>query len=193
MSPTEHLTADEIATLRSVAAVLIPGSEGSPAATELADFNELLDRAASALGAERMVLRDSLRQTPPAATWDQLADLAEHEPAAFEIISTTVSGAYFMYPVVLQSIGYPTGPRRAAPYGLIADELDSGILEPVMAWKPVQWLPPAETGQPAQPRVTFKQRPIRPMRLTACLARIASAAKAGPRKPAWTASCNDPP
>jgi hypothetical protein len=144
MSPTEHLTADEIATLRSVAAVLIPGSEGSPAATELADFNELLDRAASALGAERVVLRDSLRLTPPAATWDQLADLAEREPAAFEIISTTVSGAYFMSPVVLQSIGYPTGPRRAAPYGLIADELESGILEPVMAWKPVQWLPPAE-------------------------------------------------
>jgi hypothetical protein len=150
MSAPEHLTADEIATLRSVAAALIPGSQDSPAAATLTNFDELLDLAAGALGADRELLRDSVRLLPPAVGWEQLADFAAGQPAAFEVISTTVSGAYFMSPAVLQSIGYFTGTRRPAPYDLVANELESGILEPMTAWKHREWPPAAEN--PAGPR-----------------------------------------
>ncbi len=146
MSQPAHLSADEIARLRSVAATLIPGSDDSPAATDLADLSELLDRAAGALGSELPLLHDSLRLLQSEITWGELSNFATHEPVAFEIVSTVVSGAYFMSPIVLQSIGYPTGPRRAAPYGLVADELDTGILDPVIARDSMVRLPPSMTG-----------------------------------------------
>lgn len=125
-------TSEQLSTLRSVAALLIPGSSYSPTPAHLLDFDELLGRAVVALGPESKSLPGALHRLPSEITWDSLSAFAVREPVHFEIISTVVSGAYFMSPTVLESIGYPTGPRKAPPFGLAAEELEGGILDPVI-------------------------------------------------------------
>ncbi|HUA04940.1 MAG TPA: hypothetical protein VMB27_13640 [Solirubrobacteraceae bacterium] len=130
---TAALTAEQLAQLRAVAATLIPGSDLSPAAAELTDLDELLERAAVALGSQLPAVLAALATLPAEVRWEGMAEFASADPAAFELVSTLVAGAYFMSTTVLKSIGYPTGPRSAPPFDLAADELATGILEPVIA------------------------------------------------------------
>lgn len=128
----EVLTPGELTTLRAVAVVLLPGNETSPAATSLPDIDALLNRAAEALGPEAAELKQTLAALPAEITWDGLKALFETDADAFDLISTTAAGAYFMSPSVLEALGYPTGPRKAARIDQAANELESGILDPVM-------------------------------------------------------------
>ena len=123
--------------LRRVAEILLPGTTDSPAALSLPDFDELLTAAITALGPEAALLNAAVCHLPDELTWDTLKGFHEADCDAFDIVSTTVAGAYFMSPTVLESIGYPTGPRRAAPFDQAVDELSSGVLEPVIARGPI--------------------------------------------------------
>jgi hypothetical protein len=122
----------EIEQLRTVAGVLIPGDRDAPAAMDLLEFDDLLHRASSALGPDLPALHEALRRLPTEIDTWALVAFSTGEPAHFALIGTTVSGAYFMAPAALTAIGYPTGPRSAAPFDLAADELAGGILEPVL-------------------------------------------------------------
>lgn len=130
MTPSP-LSTEELDRLRAIAAVLIPGLGASPPATDLPDLDELLSRAAAALGRELPALRDGIARVPAEVDWAAIVRLADEDPTAFDVIGAVVAGAYFMSPTVLRTIGYPTGPRSAAPFDLAADELASGILSPV--------------------------------------------------------------
>lgn len=144
----EALSAWELQQLRGIAAVLMPGDQDSPASTDISEFDELLGRAAAALGPELERLHGALEMLPPDLDWEAVRGFAAAEPSAFEVISTVAAGAYFMSPAALRSIGYPTGPRSAARFDLVADELESGILEPVIARGPRVRLPPGSTRSP---------------------------------------------
>lgn len=123
----------ELDRLRSVAAVLIPGDGDLPPALDLGDFNELLQRAATALGPDLPGLHDAIRKLPQNIDPATLRAFSDSEPEPFSLIGTAVSGAYFMSDTALMALGYPTGPRTAPPFDLAADELATGILEPVIA------------------------------------------------------------
>lgn len=132
MSEVGTAAAKRTSRLRRVADILLPGTPNAPAATALTNFDQLLTTAVKALGSESILLDQALRRLPETLNWDALKRFAETDRDSFELISTTVVGAYFMSLEALQSIGYRTGPRRAAPFDQAADELGSGILEPVL-------------------------------------------------------------
>ncbi len=119
--------------LRAVAVALIPGDATSPPAADVPELDGLLTDAATALGVGFGALRDAVGRLPDPIDWTTLARFAQEDRVAFDQVATVASGAYFMSTAVLASLGYPTGPRTAAPFDLAAEELGSGILDPVMA------------------------------------------------------------
>lgn len=143
------LRADQLEELRSTAEVLIPGDEVSPPPAALDDFDELLQRAVAAMEPELPALSDALSALPSEVDWATLKEFAESDGPRFELIATVVTGAYFMSEPVLESIGYPTGNRAAAPFDLSAEELASGILDQVIdRGAPHQATPgPSQTAQ----------------------------------------------
>ena len=124
---------DDLGILRTVAGILLPGDDRSPAATALDDLDEWLASAVRAIGREGPALGEALHQLPEALDWDSLKAFAEANPVQFDLIATVAAGAYFMSPTVLSSIGYPHGPRRAPRVEQAADDIETGVLDDVMA------------------------------------------------------------
>jgi hypothetical protein len=131
MSPAA-LDEREVDRLRAVAAVLIPGDGEAPAALDVPEFDELLQRAAVALSIELPALHEAIEHLPGEIDQTTLAAFHENDPARLSLIGVAVSGAYFMAPVAREALGYPVGPRSAPPFDLAAEELAGGILEPVI-------------------------------------------------------------
>ena len=132
MSGPAVLTEEQLELVRSTAAVLLPGSAESPAPAAIPDFDELLQSAARALEGDTRGLGAAIAALPVEATWESLSALAERDPSAFEQVSLLAVGAYYMSPIVLASLGMPTGERRPADREQVVDELDSGILDAVL-------------------------------------------------------------
>jgi len=118
--------------LNEVACLLLPGDGASPSAKDVHGLEELIAQALVAIGPEVEVVQRGLRVLPIHLTWESLREFSEKHPVEFEVIATVVSGAYFMSVDVLDSIGYPHGPRKAPRNDLVADELGSGLLDPVL-------------------------------------------------------------
>jgi hypothetical protein len=127
------LTSEQVAILRQVAIILLPGDEQSPAAGDIAGLDELISHAAVALGREIAALHTALGLVPADPSWDSLRSFAAAHPDDFEIVSAVAAGAYFMAPEALSAIGYPQGQRKAPRIDQAADELSSGVLDLVAA------------------------------------------------------------
>jgi hypothetical protein len=127
------LDARNVATLTRYACVLIPGTARMPAATEIEDFGNLLQSAVKACGYALADVQAALEGMSSVTDLESAKVFAAADPARFEIASTIVSGAYFMSPVVLDRLGYPTERRHPAGPEEFLDEYETGILEPVMA------------------------------------------------------------
>jgi len=126
------ITDDDYTRLEQVAGLLLPGDGQAPAATELPDLRELLRSAVRAVGSEAAQVEEGLGLLPPVPTWQSLAALDRSRPEVFEVLAAVTAGAYFMAPAALDAIGYPHGPRKPAPKEQIVDELETGVLEPVL-------------------------------------------------------------
>jgi hypothetical protein len=126
------ITDEEYRRLQQVTVLLLPGDGAAPAAGELPDLPELLVRAIRAVGREADQVHQALALLPDPPTWESLEALDTAQPELFEVLAAVTSGAYFMSPVALDAIGYPHGPRTAASKEQIVDELETGILEPVL-------------------------------------------------------------
>lgn len=127
------LNSDELAVLRRVASILLPGDEQSPAAADISGLDALIEQAAAALGREIVALRTALGLLPEDIGWDSLRSFAGDHPDDFEIVSAVAVGAYFMAPAALSAVGYPQGARKAPRIDQAADELSSGVLDLVAA------------------------------------------------------------
>jgi hypothetical protein len=147
VSEADVLDLHELAQLRAVAGLLLPGSDASPPAESLPDLDLLMASAVRALGPEAAALKAGLAVLPSDLTWAHLKTFSEADPELFDVISTAAAGAYFMSTAVLESIGYPTGPRRAPRNDQAADELESGILDPVMNRDSMVRWPPTTDSQ----------------------------------------------
>ena len=133
MTDAVQLSQEEVRRLRAVAEALVPGDGTSPPAADVPELDQLLGVAALALGIGAGELTSSLRRLEEPIDRATLKELSAREPEAFELIASVAVGAYFMSHEVLDSLGYPTGARSAAPFDLAASELETGILEPVLA------------------------------------------------------------
>lgn len=126
------MSVTDTARLRELAAILLPGDDLSPAAAEVDDLEELIERALVALGRESEIVERGLGMLPGVLDWATLREFASEHPMEFEAIATVAAGAYFMSTNALDSLGYPQGPRKAPRNDLVADELGSGLLDPVL-------------------------------------------------------------
>ena len=133
MSTRVQLSQDEMRRLRAVAEALVPGDGTSPAAADTPELDRLLGVAAVALGVGADELRSSLPRLREPIDRPSLRALSDTDPETFELVASVAVGAYFMSHDVLDSLGYPSGARSAAPFDLAATELETGILDPVLA------------------------------------------------------------
>ena len=131
-----------------IADALIPDGPAGPRPSELAGYTDWLDRAIAArrdafddivaLAARLAACRDVELDT-------ELRRLAEIPESGFDVLSSVLAGAYLLTPEVRRAVGYPGQAQRPAPFDEAAEQIMSGILDPVVArgpvYRPTDWVP----------------------------------------------------
>lgn len=133
------LTEDERAILARVAATLVPARDGVPAASAEPGFWAALvvalDARADAFDDITGTLA-TLAPTRPDELWGRLEALEHDEPATFQALSTVIAGAWLLTPGTRDRIGYHGQQSDRAGLEEAADELSSGVLDPVIERDP---------------------------------------------------------
>jgi hypothetical protein len=133
--PVRPLTNVELAALLRVADCLIPASGPNPKASDAEQYVSYLQLALAARAdAFEGVLAAAtkLADVPEAELMRALRELWSEDKSTFDPLSAVVAGAYFMTPQVMELIGYPGQRRDLAPLELAANEIGSGIMDPVL-------------------------------------------------------------
>jgi hypothetical protein len=81
------------------------------------------------------------RSTDASDAVEWLRALSAENPIAFEPLSSVLAGAYLMVPEIQAYVGYPGQGRNPASPTQIADELDDGLLDPVVGRGPIYRIP----------------------------------------------------
>ncbi len=126
-------TSRDLSKLRTLARVLIPGTDKMPSVDQIADFDALLVRAVKATALTDAEIGAVLDAIPVSLDWDSAKAFSKAAPALFETASTLASGAYLLAPEVLAALRFPTERRFPAGPMDFADEYETGIVEPVIA------------------------------------------------------------
>lgn len=136
------LTAEEWVVLEAVADILIPAYGASPAASMAPDFRSWARRALTARAEHFDTIGEALRDlgglvSDATALRAGLRSMSTEQPEHFAVLSSVIAGAYVMVPLVKEQIGYP-GQGGAAPrVDEAAEQLEDGILDPVIARGPI--------------------------------------------------------
>lgn len=126
------LTPSDIAKLRGLATVLIPGTDAMPSIDELQTFDALLQTSVKACGYSDDNIRRALDAIAPEMDWAAAKALRSDMPESFEALSVFVSASYYMAPEVLGRLKFPIDRRHPAGPEDFLEEFETGILEPVM-------------------------------------------------------------
>jgi hypothetical protein len=132
MTDLPHVSPDQLDRLRALAGILLPGSDPSPAARDLDNFDQLISQAAGALHREFQAVSAAIEALPTEITQHSIAGFFERDLKSFELVSLLLVGAYFMAAPVKDALGLPVGPRYAPSFEQIADELGDGLIDPVL-------------------------------------------------------------
>lgn len=130
-----HLDATERSTLARVADSLIPETIFSPAPSTEPDFWDKIDVALDARAdafASITSLLGALAAVPAAGMLDNLEVLENDDPTLFGQISTVVAGAWLLTAATRERIGYHGPESNKAGLEEAADDISSGILDPVL-------------------------------------------------------------
>jgi hypothetical protein len=130
------ITDEDLKRLTSLASVLLPGTAEMPASGAIANLDKLLLTAVKACGYPDTQIRAALHALPPDVDWAGAQALAGNKPAEFNVLSTLVSAAYFMDPVVVGKLGFPGDRHQPAEFDEFALEYATGILDGVTARGP---------------------------------------------------------
>jgi hypothetical protein len=133
--PPRQLNEDELATLLRVADCLIPAAGPNPKASDAENYPKYLDLALAARGDAFANVIAAIAKLSDVATEDlrqTLKDMWATDKATFDPLSAILAGAYFMTPQVMALIGYPGQHRDPAGLEDAANELETGILDPVL-------------------------------------------------------------
>ena len=134
-TPPRELTESELSTLLRIADCLIPADGPNPKASDAVDYTAYLQLA---LGARTDVFNaviagvDKMAGVPESELWEALKRMSVDDKFTFDPLSSIVAGAYFMTPQIMELIGYPGQHRDPAPVDEAANEIATGILEPVL-------------------------------------------------------------
>lgn len=129
--PPRPLTEQELATYTAIADILCHGGADAPPPSGCAEFPEKLALALATRHDVFDVVVRLLAQAPEdLATW--LRRLHAESPEEFVVLSTVAAGAYLLVPRIRAAIGYPGQRRDPAGLTEAADELEDGILDPVL-------------------------------------------------------------
>jgi hypothetical protein len=114
--------------LAEVVDLLVPASDGMPAASEVAATGKWLDRVLIA----DPTLRGPVERLAHCRTWGDLERLEATEPGTFALATFAVVSAYYLHPRVRKLMGYP----GQGPSPILAGEsehyLDDALLAPVI-------------------------------------------------------------
>jgi hypothetical protein len=138
--PPRPLTNDEQATLLRIADTLIPAAGPNPKASDAEQFVPYLHLALAARAdVFDAVLKavDELVDVPDESLYGALKTMWAQDKFTFDPLSSIIAGAYFMTPQVKELVGYPGQHRDPAGLEDAANELETGILEPVLERGPI--------------------------------------------------------
>jgi hypothetical protein len=133
--PPRALNDDELTALLRVADCLIPESGPNPKPSDTEQYSAHLELALAARadvidavvgGAVKLV------DVPDDELWAALRQMSAEDKFTFDPMSSVLAGAYFMTPQVKALIGYPGQHRSPAPLEQAAEELGSGLMDPVL-------------------------------------------------------------
>jgi hypothetical protein len=79
-----------------------------------------------------MDLVDELAACAPQSLYERLRQLDETPGSGFDVLSSVLAGAYLLTPEVRRAIGYPGQAQRPPRFDEAADQIMSGILEPMI-------------------------------------------------------------
>jgi hypothetical protein len=136
-----QLGADERAVLARIADTLIPANGDAPAASTEPGFWEALSTAMAARADAFEDIVAALDELNASANlWNALRSLEGEEPSTFQALSAVIAGAWLLTPGVRNRIGYHG--QQAVKAGLeeAADEISSGILDPVLERGDTRWI-----------------------------------------------------
>jgi hypothetical protein len=138
--PPRPLTDDELATLLRAADCLIPASGPNPAASQAQEYGAYLQLALAARADVFDTVLSAIATLTDVADDQLLAALKRmwaEDKTTFDPLSAILAGAYFMTPQVKELIGYPGQHRDPAGLEDAANELETGILDPVIERGPI--------------------------------------------------------
>jgi hypothetical protein len=133
--PPRELTESELGTLLRIADCLIPADGPNPKASDAEEYTSYLQLALGArTDAFSAVISgvEKLADVPDTELWEALKQMSVDDKFTFDPLSSILAGAYFMTPQIKQLIGYPGQHRDPAPLEEAANELATGILDPVL-------------------------------------------------------------
>lgn len=137
------LSSDERDVLARVADTLIPATGDGPAASAEPGFWDALevtlDARADAFGAIVDALQ-TLAHTGSDELWAHLQSFDRERPATFQALSTVVTGAWLLTAGTRDRIGYHGPQSRKAGLEEAADEIASGVLDPVLEREGSRWI-----------------------------------------------------
>lgn len=134
-TPPRPISPEEMAVFKAVADCLIPAVDGNRGGSDLEDFSGLITRA-SALSGHKfhnlMKVAASLSSVSSnEQLWETLKQMSISQPQDFYVLSTTVVAAYLYSAEMQETLNYPRPHRNPASMFDVAEELSSGILDPV--------------------------------------------------------------
>lgn len=134
--PLRQLESVERDGLKRVADALIAPTEEFGAPSQIAGFEDCLDRALAARSDAFLTVVALARHyasTPTEELRGALKRFSLADPDGFHVLSSVVAGAYLMIPEVRRAIGYPGQRRHHAQFDDAANQIMDGILDPVIA------------------------------------------------------------
>jgi hypothetical protein len=134
-TPPRALDEREHHTLLRIADTLIPEAGPNPKASAAEDFTVYLHLALAARADVFDAVIKAVHQfaeVPDDDMHDALRTMWAEDKFTFDPLSSIIAGAYFMTPQVKELIGYPGQHRDPAGFEDAANELETGILEPVL-------------------------------------------------------------
>jgi hypothetical protein len=139
-TPPRSLTEVEQESLLRIADTLIPAAGPNPKASDTKDFLPYLQLALAARRDAFDVVIAAVSRLKDVAGADLLTALKAmwaDDKNTFDPLSAIVAGAYFMTPEVKELIGYPGQHRDPAGLEDAVNELETGILDPVIERGPI--------------------------------------------------------
>jgi hypothetical protein len=138
--PIRPLSDSEQDTLLRIADTLIPAAGPNPKASDVPEFLPYLHLALAARADVFNAVIKAVNDLTGVGDDDlrgALKRMWAEDKFTFDPLSAIVAGAYFMTPQVKELIGYPGQHRDPAGLEDAANELETGILDPVIERGPI--------------------------------------------------------